>query len=255
MHSPRQHPSSGPGLFLLIALGVLSLPGSAHAEGLRYSIGLLAGAGQSPFEKDGTEAGLIPDFLIQGDRFSFGTSGLTYEVIQRGDFTLSARLAPRWFAADPADVAGLEQLKRDIAVEAGLSARFAFGDFEAELEALQDVSDTHGGMAVNASLSTGFNVSDRFAIGAKVGATWMDADLATYSYGVLPAEASGSLAAYRVGESVIPSIGINAIYALADHVSLTGGVETSFLPESVTNSPIVKRKTLTSVVIGLRYEF
>jgi len=32
-------------------------------------------------------------------------------------------------------------------------------------------------------------------------------------------------------------------------------VETSFLPESVTDSPIVKRETLSSVVIGLRYEF
>jgi MipA family protein len=255
MHSSRQFPSSASGLILLIALGVLSLPGRAQAEGLRYSIGLLAGAGQSPFDEDGTEAGLIPDFQIEGDRFSFGTSGLTYDVIQRGEFTLSARLAPRWFAADPADVAGLEQLKRDIAVEAGLSARFAFGNFEAELEALQDVSDTHGGMAVNAALSTGFSVSDRFTIGAKVGATWMDADLATYSYGVLPAEASGSLAAYRVGESVIPSISINASYAITDQVSLTGGVETSFLPDSVTDSPIVKRDTLTSAMIGMRYEF
>jgi outer membrane protein len=255
MHSFRQHPSSGPGLILLIALGVLSLPGSGQAEGLRYSVGLLAGAGQSAFDKDGTETGLIPDFLIEGDRFSFGTAGLTFEVIQREGFTLSARLAPRLFAADSADVAGLEQLNRDIAIEGGLSARFAIGDFEAELEALQDVSDTHGGMAVNASLSTGCSVSDRFTIGAKVGATWMDADLATYSYGVFPAEASGSLAAYRVGESVIPSISINASYALADHVSLTGGVETSFLPESVTDSPIVKRETLSSVVIGLRYEF
>lgn len=255
MHSPRQHQSSGPALVLLIALGVLSLRGGAQAEGLRYSIGLLAGAGQSPFDKDGTETGLIPDFLIEGDRLSFGTSGLTFDLIQKEDFTLSARLAPRWFAADPADVDGLEQLKRDIAIEAGLSARFAFGNFEAELEALQDVSDTHGGMAVNASLSTGFSVSDRFTVGAKVGATWMDSDLATYSYGVLPAEASGSLAAYRVGESVIPSISINASYALADHVSLTGGLETSFLPQSVTDSPIVKRDTLTSALIGLRYEF
>lgn len=255
MHASRQHTSFGFGMVLLIALGVLSLPGTAMAEGLRYSIGLLAGAGQSPFEKDKTETGLIPDFLIEGDRFRFGTSGLAFDVIQRGGVTISARLAPRWFAADPADVAGLEHLKRDIAVEAGLSARFAFGDFEAEIEALQDVSDKHGGMAVNASLSTGISVSDRFRIGATVGATWMDADLATYSYGVLPAEARGSLAAYRVKESVIPSISINARYALADHVSLTGGVETIFLPESVTNSPIVKRDTLTSVMIGLRYEF
>lgn len=110
-------------------------------------------------------------------------------------------------------------------------------------------------MAVNASLSTGVSVSDRFTVGARVGATWMDADLATYSYGVLPDEATGSLAAYRVKESVIPSISLHASYALADHVMLTGGVETSFLPGSVTDSPIVKRDTVTSVLVGLRYAF
>lgn len=254
MHSSRHHPAFGPGLALLIALGVLSPQGSARAEGLHYSFGFLAGAGQSPFDTDGTETGLIPDFLIEGDRFSFGTSGLSYKAVQSGGFTLSARLAPR-FGTDPSDVAGLEQLERDVAVEAGLSARLAFGNVEAEVEVLQDVSDTHGGMAVNASLSTGVSVSDRFTVGAKVGATWMDADLATYSYGVLPDEATGSLAAYRVKESVIPSISLHASYALADHVMLTGGVETSFLPGSVTDSPIVKRDTVTSVLVGLRYAF
>lgn len=255
MHSSRQSPASGRGLIFLITLGALSFPGNAQAEGLRYSIGLLAGAGESPFDNDETDAGVVPEFLIEGDRFSFGTSGLTFDVIEKGGLTLSARLAPRWFAADPADVAGLEHLKRDVAIEAGLSARFAFGNIVAEIEALQDVSDTHGGMAVNASLSTGISVSDRFTVGAKLGATWMDADLATYSYGVLSAEANGSLAAYRVGDSVIPTISINASYALSDKVSLMGGVETSFLPDSVTDSPIVQRDTLTSVVMGLRYAF
>ena len=255
MHASGQYKSSAPGLALLVAVTALSLPGGAKAEGLHYSIGLLAGAGQSPFETGDPDTGLIPDFLIEGDRFSFGTSGLTFDVLEGAGLTISARLAPRWFAADPSDVAGLEHLKRDIAVEAGLSARLTMGTFEAEIEALKDVSDTHGGMAVNAALSTGISVSDRFTVGAKAGVTWMDADLATYTYGVLPAEASGSLAAYRVGDSVIPSISVNASYALADHVSLTGGVETSFLPESVTDSPIVKRDTLTSVVVGLRYEF
>lgn len=255
MHSFRQNLITRPVLVLLIAMGGPSLSTSAQAEGLHYSIGLLAGAGQSPFEKDGTDAGLIPDILIEGDRFSFGTSGVSFKAIQSGDFTLSAKLAPRWFAPDPSDAAGLEHLKRDVAVEAGLAARFAFSNFEAEVEMLRDVSDTHGGMAVTAALSTGFDLSDRFTVGAKVGATWMDADLATYSYGVLPAEATGALAAYRVGEAVIPSISINASYALADKISLMGGVETSFLPDSVTDSPIVKRDTLTSVVFGLRYAF
>ena len=255
MHASEHSKGSAPGLVLLIAVAALSLPGGAQAEGLHYSIGILAGAGQSPFDADETNTGLIPDILIEGERFSFGTSGLTFDVLERGGLTVSARLAPRWFAADPSDVAGLEHLKRDIPIEAGLSARLALGNVTAEVEALHDVSDTHGGTAVTTALSTGISVSDRFTVGARLGATWMDADLATYSYGVLPGEATGSLPAYRVKASVIPSISLNASYALSDTVSLTGGLETSFLPESVTNSPIVKRETVTSVMLGMRYEF
>ena len=255
MQASGHYKSSAPGLVLLVAVAALSLPGGAEAEGLRYSIGLLAGAGQSSFEADETNTGLIPDFLIEGDRFSFGTSGLTFDVLEGAGLTVSARLAPRWFAADPSDVVGLEHLKRDIAVEAGLSARLTMGNVVAEVEALKDVSDTHGGMAVNAALSTGISVSDRFTVGARMGATWMDADLATYSYGVLPGEATGLIPAYRVKASVIPSISLNAAYALSDTVSLTGALETSFLPDNVTNSPIVKRDTVTSVMMGMRYEF
>ena len=239
----------------VLALGMLIQPGEAHAEGLRYSIGVLAGAGQSPFEKDHTDSAVFPDFSIEGDRFSLGYSGLTFDVVERGGLTIAARLAPRLFAADPSDVTGLERLERDIAIEAGLSARFAFGTSEAEFEVLHDISDTHGGTAVNASLSTGYSVSDRFQIGASAAATWMDADLATYSYGVFASEADGSLAAYRVGASVIPSVGLHASYAITDHVSVLGGLETTFLPEQVTDSPIVKRDTLTSISVGMRYDF
>ncbi|MGB3553998.1 MAG: MipA/OmpV family protein, partial [Jannaschia sp.] len=239
----------------VLALGMLSQPGEAHAEGLRYSVGILGGAGQSPFDKDHTDSAVFPDFSIEGARLSLGFSGLTFDVVERGGLTIAARLAPRLFAADPSDVAGLEQLERDIAIEAGLSARFASGNSGAEIEVLHDISDTHGGTAVNAWLSTGYSVSDRFRIGARAVATWMDADLATYSYGVFASEADGSLAAYRVGASVIPSIGLHASYAVTDHASLLVGLETTFLPKRVTDSPIVKRDILTSVSVGMRYDF
>jgi MipA family protein len=228
---------------------------AARAEGLRYSIGLYAGATTSPFEADKVTGAALPDFLIEGDSFSFGTNGLTYDVIETESMTLSARLAPRFGVADPSDVAGLEHLKRDIAVEAGLSASLALGQFQFAVEALKDVSDTHDGMAVTASVGTMFELSDRFSIGARAGATWMDRKLATYSYGVLASEARAGLPAYQVQDSLIPSLGIEANFALSDHMALVGGVSAEFLPDSVTASPIVKRDTVVSAMIGVRYAF
>jgi MipA family protein len=243
------------GAALLLGSALQFTPLAAQAEGLRYSIGLYAGGSTSPFDKDEAEAFGAPDFLIEGERFSFGTSGLTYDIFETDSFGLSARLAPRLVSADPTEVAGLERLKKDIAVEAGLAAKLTYGQFELGLEALRDVSDTHDGAAVTASVGTRFQLSDRLSIGARVGATWMDQKLATYTYGVRTSEAGGGISAYSVTDSVIPSIGIDAGFALTEKTTLIGAVSAEFLPDSVTASPIVKRDTLVSAMLGVRYAF
>ena len=243
------------GAALLLGSALQFIPLAAQAEGLRYSIGLYAGGSTSPFDKDETEVFVAPDFLIEGERFSFGTSGLTYDIVETDSFGLSARLAPRFVSADPTEIAGLERLKKDIAVEAGLAATLTYGQFELGLEALRDVSDTHDGTAVTASIGTMFQLSDRFGIGARVGATWMDQKLATYTYGVRPSEAGGGNSAYTVKDSVIPSIGIDASFALTEKTTLIGTVSAEFLPDSVTASPIVKRDTVLSAMLGVRYAF
>lgn len=249
-------PSFGLGsLFALAALGALALMGPASAEGLKYSLGLYGTATSSPFDADKVNGAAAPDFRIEGEHISFGTNGLTYDLLDGGLFTLSARLAPRFVLADPSKVAGLGHMKRDIAVEAGLAASLSLGQVQMNVEALKDVSDTHDGAAVTATVGTTFEVSDRFSIAAQAGATWMDRKLATYTYGVLPNEARAGLAAYSVNEAVIPTVGINANYALTDHTALVGGLTADFLPDSVTSSPIVKRDSVVTVMLGLRHEF
>ena len=245
----------GPSIAVLAAGVGLIAPDMGRAEGLRFSVGLSAGASQSPFANGDPDGAVIPDFLIEGERFSFGTSGLTYDLLQTETMSVSARLAPRFVSADPSDVPGLERLKRDIAVEAGFVVSLSLGRVEARIEALKDVSDTHDGAAVTATVGTGFAMSDRFSIGARAGATWMDQKLATYTYGVLASEAGGGLGAYSVKASVIPSIGLEARFALGGQATLVGGVSAEFLPDSVTASPIVKRDTVVSAMLGVRYAF
>jgi MipA family protein len=249
-------PSFGLGpLFAVATVGALALAVPAAAEGLKYSLGVYGTATSSPFDADKVNGAVAPDFRIEGEHFSFGTNGLTYDFVDGGLLTLSARLAPRFVLADPSKIAGLGHMKRDIAVEAGLAASLSLGQLQMSVEALKDVSDTHDGTAVTATVGTTFEVSDRFSIGAQAGATWMDRKLATYSYGVLPSEARPGLAAYSVNEALIPSIGINANYALTDHTSMIGGLTADFLPDSVTSSPIVKRDYVVMVMLGLRHDF
>lgn len=251
-----RHSSSGlPPFIALALLGACCQPDAAAAEGLRYSLGLYGVASASPFDADKVKGTAAPDFRIEGEHFSFGTDGLTYDLVETGPFSLSARLAPRFVLADPADVAGLEHLKRDTAVEAGFAATLSFGQVQMNVEALKDISDTHDGMAVAATVGTMVQVSDRFSIGAQAGATWMDRKLATYTYGVLPNEARAGLAAYSVNEALIPSVSLDADYALTDRTALVGGLTADFLPDGVTESPIVKRDYVVTVRLGLRHSF
>jgi MipA family protein len=238
-----------------LALVMLCHAGLAQADTLRFSLGVMAGASQSPFDTKKTDSAVMPDFLIEGEQFRFDPSGLTVDVVKSGDMTLAARLAPRWIEADPADVPRLKGLKRKTAVEAGFAASLRFGGVEAAIEALKDISDTHNGAAVGFSVSTGMAVTDQLSIGAKAGALWMDEKLATYSYGIRAAEATGALPAHSIKASIIPSIGLQATYAVTEHVSLVSGVQAQFLPSNITRSPIVKRSTLVSAMIGVRYAF
>ncbi|AVW89714.1 hypothetical protein DA792_00430 (plasmid) [Celeribacter baekdonensis] len=240
---------------VLATVASLATTGDAHADGLKYTVGTMIGASQSPFESSSSDTSILPYFSIEGEQFKLDLSGLTYGLTETENFTLSARLAPRWVSADPSDTPGLEQLKRDVALEAGLAAGLTFGQFTAGFEALKDISDTHDGMVVSAAISTGFGVTERLAVGVTAGVTWMDKNLATYSYGVRASEAGGSLAAYQVNASLIPSIGVEARYTLTDHVSLVGGAQIEFLPDNVTGSPIVQRDTVTSAMLGMRYAF
>lgn len=255
MHPHASHPFSRMAPAIILAFSTLLPAGFAQADTLRFSLGAMAGISQSPFDTKKTDKGVMPDFLIEGEQFSFGTSGLTVDVVKSGGITLAARLAPRWGDADPADVPALKGLKRKTAIEAGLAASMSFGALEAEIEALKDVSDTHNGSAINLSVSTGMECTDRLTVGANISAMWMDSKLATYSYGIRSNEATAALQAYSVKASVIPSIGLQANYVVTDHVSLVGSVQAQFLPKNVTRSPIIKRDTLMSAMIGVRYAF
>ncbi|NIZ12508.1 MipA/OmpV family protein [Phaeobacter sp. HF9A] len=243
-------------LTMIFLVAVCLDPGQARAQskGSGFSIGLYAATAVSPFGAAASDNALIPAFDYTRGRFSIGTSGLGFDVVSTDQITLTAKLAPRTFA-DPTSVPGLGHLDRDIALEAGVAAELRYGRISTGIEALTDVSDTHRGTAVRASVGTAFTPAPRWGIALEAGATWMDGNLATYSFGVLPSEARGTLAAYSVQNLVVPSIGVRSNYELTDRLALVAGVSVDFLPRQATDSLIVKRDTLTSAMIGLRFEY
>ena len=237
---------------IIAALG--PLPALAEQAPSGFTIGVLGVATTSPYDADTEESSFLPDLDYTRNRFSIGITGASYDVFDSENVVLSARLAPRFFS-DPGDVAGLEHLKRETAAEAGLAGTVRFGPVSTSLEILTDISGIHEGTAIEATVGTAFSPTPRLGIAVQAGATWMDNNLATYSFGIRSDEATEMLAAYRIEDTVVPSLGVLSRYALTDRVSLIGGLSVEFLPDRVTDSPIINREVLTSGMIGLRYGF
>lgn len=226
----------------------------AQQEASGFTIGAFGAAATSPFDTNIVEFNFLPDLEYSQDRFSIGVTGASYNVFDGENVVLSAVLAPRFFS-DPGEVAGLEHLKRETAVEAGVAGTLRYGPFSTGVEILTDISGIHNGTAIEATVGTAFAATPRLGIAAQAGVTWMDSNLATYSFGIRAIEATNMLAAHKIEDALVPSLGIQSSYALSERVSLVGGLSVEFLPDRVTNSPIIKRQVLTSGMIGLRHEF
>ncbi len=237
---------------IIAALG--PRPAFAEQEPSGFTVGVLGVATTSPYGANTEESSFLPDLEYTRNRFSIGITGASYDVYDNESVVLSARLTPRFFS-DPGEVAGLGHLTRETAAEAGLAGTLRFGPLSTGLEILTDISGIHEGTAIEATVGTAFSPTPRLGIAVQAGATWMDSDLATYSFGIRPSEATDMLAAYKIEDTVVLSLGLQSRYALTDHVSLIGGLSVEFFPDRVTDSPIVNREVLTSGMIGFRYGF
>lgn len=239
------------------ALAALFLfPAVAQAEGLSYSVGLFGGAGQSVYATgEDYDNALLPYFSVEGDWFSLDPTGLSVTVYDTETFAVSALLAPRYAPFDPDDIAGYEALERNIALEAGVGLSGSIGRVEYDVSARSDVSNEHDGTALSASVGTGMAIGERGSLGIKASVAWLDDALATYTYGVRASEATGAMAAYELDAVIIPTLGVEMGYALTEKAMLVGGVEASFLPSDVRDSPLVVRDRAVSAMVGIRYTF
>ncbi|MEM9585508.1 MAG: MipA/OmpV family protein [Pseudomonadota bacterium] len=221
------------------------------------TFGAIGFASTSPFASDRHEldTGLTPHFSFEMGRLSVDPTGAAYALFETRGLTAQALLAPRWVAADPADVTGLSALKRDTAIEAGGRVTYASNGLKISAEYLGDISDTHSGHEINASVGTEFVIGERVFLGLEAAVSWNDSALGTYRYGVRQSEATAALAAFEVDSNVTPSLGLQVGYQVTERATLLGGARVEFLPSEVTDSPIVQRDTILSTFLGVSYGF
>jgi outer membrane protein len=262
-----------------LALLLLALPCSAFAQIAsdsdalasetaddRWSLGVGVSLRDSPYAGEGTRVRPLPIVTYEGERlFWRGLSGGVH-LMRGGTFTLDALLSGRFDGFDIDDLGRTELARngldvslledRDDGLDAGLAATWRGAAGEFKLRALADVTDTSGGYEFAADYGYPLQFG-RTTVVPGVGVRWMSSDLVDYYYGTQDEEVARGVPRYQPGSAMVPQVSVAAVRPLGRKWKLLGSVEYRFLPDEISDSPLVEPDTDGSarLMIGISRGF
>ena len=202
----------------------------------------------------------LPLVTYEGERFFLrGISGGVH-LLKRDGFTVDSILSYRTDGIDRDDF-GVSELAerginrallsdRDNGLDMGLSAIWRGEMGQVELGVKTDITGASNGHEAIVKYGYPFRWG-RTSLVPNVGVSFMSKKLANYYYGTLPEEVARGVINYQPGSTSVPSVGINAVRPLDRNWVVIGNVTYKFLPNKITNSPLVEKDTNGSVSVFL----
>ncbi|MCG8710207.1 MipA/OmpV family protein [Brenneria sp. 4F2] len=237
---------------------LLPLLCSAPALAGDWSLGLSAGAAQSPYRD--TDPTIFPFPLVgyESDYLFFHgvKGGLHLWKDEVNQLDVFAAYDGRQFKPKDSDDRRMKRLdKRDSTAVAGLeyTLRTDFGHFNASVAG--DVLDNSDGLSANAAYLYPIKLDD-WEILPKVGVRWDSKDLNKYYFGVSQSESLRSgLAAYTPEDSFTPYAELAVRYRITPAWVTFASARYEALPDAVKNSPMVDKEGIGMVSAGVSYSF
>lgn len=240
----------------LLLVSVLTATAAGHAvaqEGFSFGVG--ASVSSNPYIGEDTDARAVPILRYQGDGWRLGTDGAGVDLYRTAPLGVEAILSPRFSALDDPDSDELDGIDREITLDGGLSFTYDLGERTAvSATLLQELTGEHDGQEVDLSVSTGLSLG-RVPLSLAGGMSWKSEGLGSYLFGVEDDEATADRPEYQLDGSVTPYLSLSSGYALSDVARLVGSVKVEFLPDEVTDSPIIEDDTVTSGFVGVQLSF
>lgn len=223
-----------------------------------FTFGLLGFKGDTPYGFSDTAA--LPYLAYENDYVRVGIPSLDVKLPWVSSEQLSFGLTVDFLggeggyeADDAAILTGMAERKAGIWAGATVDWRSEYVDLS--FKALTDASGESDGSTVKLEASRMFFLGERFTVTPKLGATWLDDKAVDYYYGVRAAEATTGRAAYKGSSTVNIEGGVTFGYMLAERHMLMLDLSVTRLGDGITDSPIVKEDTLTSVGLGYMFRF
>jgi outer membrane protein len=227
--------------------------------GERGRLGVGAGviARGSPYvQSDSTVLQPIPAITYNGERLQWLGPNVQYGLLGTGRWRLAASASYRIGVYEEDDSPALAGLgDRDGTLMAGLGLRFETpGGANLSLRYEHDVLDRIGGGAATLRVSKGFQAG-AFRFVPQVQVNWLSAELTNYDFGVPPTAATLARPAYNTGSSVSYEAGFSSFVELTEEWRIVLSLSTEFLPDEITDSPIVTDDRVTKGFAAITYVF
>jgi outer membrane protein len=209
---------------------------------------------------------VVPFYVFNKNNLTLAGPNISYRFWRPLDVQLSAEGNYRFQNYDEDDSPFLEGMgDRNGTFELGLKAQKRIDRLRLQGIAMTDVAGQHDGydLELRGTFEIGNGRMISFRPTAAV--TYQSQNLTHYYYGVNPGEAAFALRvsegsdelmdrpAFRGQSAFIPSAGAEVRIRLSRWLALSGQVKTAFLPDEITNSPIVENSARTSAFFGLSY--
>jgi outer membrane scaffolding protein for murein synthesis (MipA/OmpV family) len=173
----------------------------------------------------------------------FTENGWSYGVI--GSFQTLG------YGYDSSDsLAGME--RRTWTIQGGGSVGKRFGPVNIDLFASTDLLGVYKGQQYELKFSYSF-VTPKLQIVPQLEFVHQSEDLVDYYYGVTDAEIAPGRPAYAPGAATTPRLSVDVNWRIHPTWYVYAGTSVDFLPDEITNSPIVDKETSWGAHIGIGY--
>ena len=232
---------------------LLSKPVWANNEG-QLTVGVAGISASNIYAGASSTNRILPDLKYSKGAFAIGfKEGVSYELSQKQDNTVTLSVVPRFKPYDTSDSANLAGMSRGHTIDFGVRSKVKVNEGGTlDIQLFKELTDKHSGTQIDLAYRK-FFMNDVVPFSVSIGSKWYSSGLARYDFGVLDSEAKSGRAAYNPGAALVPYVGISSFYKFSDSVSLFGSISSQFLPSKLTDSPIVSESNKTTAVIGLSY--
>lgn len=190
-----------------------------------------------------------------GEKLNLDHENISYKLFEKNSlsFDVLAKSRIRGFEEDHDKLfEGMED--RDPALELGgrVSMNHALG--RVSLELLADPDTAHEGELAILELDRTYQMGG-WSIKPTVGVTWQSEEVTDYYYGVRDSEVTASRAAFKGESAIIPHVDVDFVTNLGKNWKAGLNLDYQYLPDEITDSPLVDDSKSLSLSGRVAYFF